>query len=111
MLKAYKYQVMRLPQCDSPTHRHSESPSTHRDNADTFLSSKTMQGVAAGLHSGAFYVGRSELLGWLNDTLDLNYQKIEQVSNGTPLPHTHNTTHHTHTTPSPSTWRGIAQKF
>ena len=36
------------------------------------------------------------MLGWLNDTLDLNYQKIEQVSNGTPLPHTHNTTHTTH---------------
>ncbi|KNC50671.1 autophagy protein 7 [Thecamonas trahens ATCC 50062] len=41
-----------------------------------------MQGVSAGLHSGAFYVSRSELLGWLNETLDLSYQKIEEVSNG-----------------------------
>lgn len=35
-----------------------------------------------GLHSGAFYVGRSELLAWVNEVLQLNYTKIVEVSNG-----------------------------
>lgn len=30
----------------------------------------------------AFFVGKGELLAWLNDLLDLNYTKVEQCANG-----------------------------
>jgi len=31
---------------------------------------------------GAYFVGRVELLNWLNDFLQLDYKKVEQVSTG-----------------------------
>lgn len=35
-----------------------------------------------GIMAGAYFVSRSDLLSWLNTTLEINYQKVEQVSNG-----------------------------
>lgn len=35
-----------------------------------------------GIMTGAYFVSRSDLLAWLNNTLEINYQKVEQVSNG-----------------------------
>lgn len=35
-----------------------------------------------GMMEGAFFVGRSELLNWLNETLQLNVQKVEHCCNG-----------------------------
>ena len=35
-----------------------------------------------GIMAGAYFVSRSDLLSWLNSTLEINYQKVEQVSNG-----------------------------
>ena len=35
-----------------------------------------------GIMAGAYFVSRSDLLAWLNTTLEINYQKVEQVSNG-----------------------------
>jgi hypothetical protein len=30
----------------------------------------------------AFFVGKNELLTWLNDLLEMNYSKVEQCANG-----------------------------
>ncbi len=35
-----------------------------------------------GMMQGAYFVGRVELLKWINDFLQLNYKKVEDVSNG-----------------------------
>lgn len=35
-----------------------------------------------GMMDGAFFVGRKELVDWVNDTLDVNISKIEQTANG-----------------------------
>jgi RP/EB family microtubule-associated protein len=35
-----------------------------------------------GMMEGAFFVGRKEIMDWLNSTLDLNLQKVEDTANG-----------------------------
>lgn len=35
-----------------------------------------------GMMSGVYFIGRGELLQWINDLLGLNYQKVEDTSNG-----------------------------
>jgi hypothetical protein len=35
-----------------------------------------------GMMDPAFFVGKNELLTWLNDLLDLNYSKVEQCASG-----------------------------
>lgn len=35
-----------------------------------------------GMMSGCYFVGRGELLEWVNDLLKINYSKVEDVSNG-----------------------------
>ena len=35
-----------------------------------------------GMMSGCYFIGRGELLNWLKDLLSINYEKIEQTSNG-----------------------------
>ena len=35
-----------------------------------------------GMMSGCYFVGRAELLEWVNDLLSLNYDKVEDTSNG-----------------------------
>ncbi len=35
-----------------------------------------------GMMDPAFFVGKNELLTWLNDLLEMNYSKVEQCANG-----------------------------
>ena len=35
-----------------------------------------------GMMDAAFFVGKNELLSWLNELLTLNYTKVEQCANG-----------------------------
>lgn len=35
-----------------------------------------------GMMDAAFFVGKNELLTWLNELLQLNYSKVEQCANG-----------------------------
>lgn len=37
---------------------------------------------AMGMMSGVYFVGRAELLEWVNDLLKINYTKVEDMSNG-----------------------------
>jgi hypothetical protein len=39
-----------------------------------------MSGI--GMMDAAFFVGKNELLSWLNELLQLNYTKVEQCANG-----------------------------
>jgi len=41
--------------------------------------------TAFGMMDGTYFVPRGELLAWLNDLLDLDYAKVEQVCNGAAL--------------------------
>lgn len=41
-----------------------------------------MSGGSIGIMSGAYFVSRTGILSWLNSLLEINYQKVEQVSNG-----------------------------
>ena len=38
-----------------------------------------------GIMDGAYFVGRNELLSWLNALLEINYKKVEQISNGAAM--------------------------
>lgn len=35
-----------------------------------------------GLMEGAFFVGRKEIVDWINATLDINIQKVEDTASG-----------------------------
>lgn len=41
--------------------------------------------MSVGMMNQGYFAGRSELLGWMNDLLQLDYKKVEQVSNGAAL--------------------------
>ena len=38
-----------------------------------------------GMMDSAYFVGRSEILAWINSTLHLNLSKVEEVSPETPI--------------------------
>jgi RP/EB family microtubule-associated protein len=38
--------------------------------------------TAIGLMDGAFFVGRKEIMDWINDTLELNLSKVEDTAFG-----------------------------
>ena len=40
---------------------------------------------AAGMMSGAFFVGKNQLLDWVNSTLDLGLAKVEHCASGAHL--------------------------
>jgi len=39
--------------------------------------------IPAGIMDPAYFVGRKELLAWINGFLDLDYTKVEEMSSGT----------------------------
>ncbi|GBG72813.1 hypothetical protein CBR_g12380 [Chara braunii] len=41
-----------------------------------------MTAAAIGMMDGAYFVSRSEILSWINSTLSLNIQKVEETANG-----------------------------
>lgn len=43
-----------------------------------------MHVCALALMDGAYFVGRSELISWLNDFLKMNFTKVEETASGAP---------------------------
>ena len=41
-----------------------------------------MAGSSIGIMDPAYFVGRKEILTWVNDTFSLNYTKIEDTASG-----------------------------
>ena len=54
----------------TPTHTH---PATH---------TSTMSGANVGMMAPAFFVGRKQILDWLNATLSMQLEKIEETASG-----------------------------
>lgn len=44
-----------------------------------------MAGSNIGMMDQAFFVGRKEIIGWLNETLQLNLGKVEETASGKQL--------------------------
>jgi hypothetical protein len=47
---------------------------------ETSIDKEKMSNI--GMMDSAFFVGRKELIDWINDTLEINIQKVEQTASG-----------------------------
>ena len=45
-----------------------------------------MAATNIGMMDGAYFVGRNEILAWINTTLQLGLSKVEEVSSAPPCP-------------------------